>query len=338
MRGNTLLVVAGLSDTPDWSMGEGADPEFIANLRAMTDLSFQQAPTPGLPVGAKTGAEPPADAESKPEEPARVSRARERFGLDSGRGRSRHQVRRTATIRDATRRSASVAGRRGQGRCALRISFVEVARLVAGRGRGRGRVGARSCVAVPGVVAGAGTARGRSSSALTAASSPTRCSASDDNAQPARQHRALVGAGPRQVHHRRCASRTGGVLRSAAVLRRFAPASHAVWLLGLWLVFVLGSRRLRPAARDGIRSISPASSAPPVASWRACCGRPRRASNCSRIFSTRRACESACRPTVRRCGIGSLRMPRCRRSDIERLQELHAKVQQGRRVDLSQVA
>ena len=69
MRGNTLLVVAGLSDTPDWSMGEGADPDFIANLRSMTDLSFQRAPTPGLPAGAETGADPQAATEPQQDEP-----------------------------------------------------------------------------------------------------------------------------------------------------------------------------------------------------------------------------------------------------------------------------
>lgn len=62
MRGNTLLVVAGLSDTPDWSMGEGVDPDFIANLRSMTDLSFQQAPT--APSAApETTADPAAATE-----------------------------------------------------------------------------------------------------------------------------------------------------------------------------------------------------------------------------------------------------------------------------------
>lgn len=57
--GNTLLVVAGLSDTPDWSMGEGADEDFMANLRSMTDLTFQQVPdtaasaTPEATAGPK---------------------------------------------------------------------------------------------------------------------------------------------------------------------------------------------------------------------------------------------------------------------------------------------
>lgn len=40
--GNTLLVVAGLSDTPDWSMGEGADAGFLSRLQAMTGLNFAQ--------------------------------------------------------------------------------------------------------------------------------------------------------------------------------------------------------------------------------------------------------------------------------------------------------
>jgi Domain of unknown function (DUF4350) len=39
--GNTLLVVAGLSDTPDWSMGDGQDPMLLAHVERMTGLSFK---------------------------------------------------------------------------------------------------------------------------------------------------------------------------------------------------------------------------------------------------------------------------------------------------------
>jgi hypothetical protein len=61
--GNTLLIVAGLSDTPDWSMGEGLDPDFISNMEAMTDLRFQQVPV--------TPAQAEADADkASPEQPA----------------------------------------------------------------------------------------------------------------------------------------------------------------------------------------------------------------------------------------------------------------------------
>jgi hypothetical protein len=50
-RGNTLLVVAGLSDTPDWSMEEGLDAAFLENLQAMTRMSYSQ-----LPAGQATAA------------------------------------------------------------------------------------------------------------------------------------------------------------------------------------------------------------------------------------------------------------------------------------------
>lgn len=57
MDGNTLLVVAGLSDTPDWSMGEGLDSDFMANMQSMTELRFEQVPdvkppTPAAPSPA----------------------------------------------------------------------------------------------------------------------------------------------------------------------------------------------------------------------------------------------------------------------------------------------
>lgn len=40
--GNTLLVMAGLADTPDWSMGEGQDPAVVAHLESMTGMRFVQ--------------------------------------------------------------------------------------------------------------------------------------------------------------------------------------------------------------------------------------------------------------------------------------------------------
>ncbi len=49
--GNTLLVVAGLSDTPEWSMGEGLSSGFLEHLKSMTGLTFTQIPA----------AEPPED-------------------------------------------------------------------------------------------------------------------------------------------------------------------------------------------------------------------------------------------------------------------------------------
>jgi hypothetical protein len=67
-EGNTLLIVAGLSDTPDWSTGEGADPEFIDNMEAMTGVRFQQHTQPGetqepeaTPEGESSEKTAPAD-------------------------------------------------------------------------------------------------------------------------------------------------------------------------------------------------------------------------------------------------------------------------------------
>jgi hypothetical protein len=39
-RGNTLLLVAGLSDTPEWSMEEDIDPQFLERLQSITQMSF----------------------------------------------------------------------------------------------------------------------------------------------------------------------------------------------------------------------------------------------------------------------------------------------------------
>lgn len=60
--GNTLLVVAGLSDTPDWSMGEGADPGFMRHLRAMTGLEFVVAQPEAATPNATGAHDQPGDA------------------------------------------------------------------------------------------------------------------------------------------------------------------------------------------------------------------------------------------------------------------------------------
>ena len=41
-RGNTLLIVAGLSDTPEWSMEPAGDAEFLDHLQAITRMQFTQ--------------------------------------------------------------------------------------------------------------------------------------------------------------------------------------------------------------------------------------------------------------------------------------------------------
>ncbi len=76
-RGNTLLIVAGLSDTPDWSMEPLSDGQFVPHLESMTRMYFgQQAedeekdrngqPTPAQMVAARTRLAEPLHLEMRP--------------------------------------------------------------------------------------------------------------------------------------------------------------------------------------------------------------------------------------------------------------------------------
>jgi hypothetical protein len=69
--GNTLLVLAGLSDTPEWSMGEGLDPGFTDHMRAMTSLTFTQIPQ----KDPKPGSARPTLAAGRLPEPERTASA-----------------------------------------------------------------------------------------------------------------------------------------------------------------------------------------------------------------------------------------------------------------------
>ena len=51
--GNTLLVLAGLSDTPEWSMGQGVDVQFMDHMQTMTGLTFKMMPPPEPKKGDK---------------------------------------------------------------------------------------------------------------------------------------------------------------------------------------------------------------------------------------------------------------------------------------------
>lgn len=70
-EGNTLLVAAGLSDTPDWSMGEGVDSGFMEHMQAMTGLTFTQVQAEGSDAGDEgdEGDEDKAEESDKSPEP-----------------------------------------------------------------------------------------------------------------------------------------------------------------------------------------------------------------------------------------------------------------------------
>lgn len=94
--GNTLLVVAALSDTPEWSMGEGIDPAFMQHMEAMTGLTFvesvaengtvpPQAPgdTQQSPTLPKPAAESEAKTEQAPDQTEQQKRARLKAAQDA---------------------------------------------------------------------------------------------------------------------------------------------------------------------------------------------------------------------------------------------------------------
>ncbi|MFC4309183.1 DUF4350 domain-containing protein [Steroidobacter flavus] len=82
-RGNTLFIVAGLSDTPDWSMDRRGDAQFLEHLESMTRMHFEQrveededsdkekddpakAATPAQVIAAQTKLAEPLQLEMRP--------------------------------------------------------------------------------------------------------------------------------------------------------------------------------------------------------------------------------------------------------------------------------
>lgn len=75
--GNTLLVVAALSDTPEWSMGEGVDRAFMDHMKAMTGLTFvESVAEDGAASPQASAAEPEAKTGQTPDETAAQKRQR----------------------------------------------------------------------------------------------------------------------------------------------------------------------------------------------------------------------------------------------------------------------
>jgi Domain of unknown function (DUF4350) len=70
--GNTLVVLAGLSDTPEWSMGAGLDVRFVDHMKDMTGLSFTQIedktaqPTPQQTPTEQTPEQTPEQTQQQP--------------------------------------------------------------------------------------------------------------------------------------------------------------------------------------------------------------------------------------------------------------------------------
>lgn len=78
--GNTMLVLAGLSDTPEWAIAEGADPDLLEHMKLMTGLTFVNASTPSPPVedATNTGTEGAADQQQqRQQQPSAIDAVRQ---------------------------------------------------------------------------------------------------------------------------------------------------------------------------------------------------------------------------------------------------------------------
>ena len=129
--GNTLFVLAGLSDTPEWSMGEGQDAGFIAHLKAMTGLTFTQIPDPAPQQEGEAKKDDAKEDAARRRRPETAERPRRLARSDASH--------RAAANRVCAQRRASAARRRAVGRGGFRVSQ----RSLAGFVRSRRTAGAR---------------------------------------------------------------------------------------------------------------------------------------------------------------------------------------------------
>jgi Domain of unknown function (DUF4350) len=84
--GNTMLILAGLSDTPEWSIGEGMDVALVERMKTMTGVSFTQ-----IPVARPEQEDPEedaAEAEDVERHDESSEQARQQTGAAQGAGES----------------------------------------------------------------------------------------------------------------------------------------------------------------------------------------------------------------------------------------------------------
>lgn len=325
-RGNTLLIVAGLSDTPDWSMIEGVDQEFLAHLQAMTQMSFSQMPDAsegeaaegedavgGQATEVPAEGEPPSwdqasDARTKLAEPLRFEMQ------PAGAHPLLEGVSKVSAQSEYL--TAKWDGWLNQtGAMELGHELGSGAPVLWLLPQGRGQI----------IVSGYG-------SILT-----NKLLGEDDNARLlANVVRWSLAAGGKVIVD----DTHQGLVAFYDPEAFFGDSRlHATlwWLFGLWLLFVVGSQRLRPA-QSGWKPLDITAFVRATGGFMARAMRPATAGRqmIANFFNDAR----------KRLGLpldGTpvwqwlSAQPGVSNRDVERLQALNARVQQGRRVDLSQL-
>ncbi|HEY0940217.1 MAG TPA: DUF4350 domain-containing protein [Steroidobacter sp.] len=327
-RGNTLLVIAGLSDTPDWSMEEGVDAAFLEHLQAMTQMSFSPV-RKNEDIAAAPEPESAQSPEERPMDPKKEgtpswtealdarTRLKEplRFEMEpSGKHPLLEGVTKVAALSeyptskwDGWFVETGMLGLAHEPRSGASVLWLLP--------RGQGQI----------IVSGYG-------SILT-----NKLLGDDDNA------RLLANIV-------RWSLRDGGkvIIDDAhqGMVSFYDPEAffgdsrlHATlwWLLGLWLLFVIGSQRLRPA-QSRWNPVDITGFVRATGGFMARVVRPAAAGQqmIANFFNDAR----------KRLGLVTDGSPvwdwlrsqaTVSREDVDRLHTLHAKVQRGRRVDLEQL-
>lgn len=330
-QGNTLLIVAGLSDTPDWSMGEGADPDFMSNMEAMTDLKFQQVP----PTPAQTEAKPEnASPEPAPSTKPSESEAPETSARDAILAATKYDVPARFEMKPAgphpLLEGVETVSALSEYRSAKWRAWLE------GQGEAVIELAHDPVSGVP-VLWVQPTGSGQIILSAYGSIFTNKALGQDDNA------RLLANIVRWSVHD-------GGkfIIDDAhqGLVAFYDPTAffgdrrlHLTlwWLFGLWLVFVLSSQRLRPAISKW-NPVDITGFVRATGGFMARVLRPAVAGQ--QLFA------NFFNDTRTRMGLPPNGEPiwdwlrvqaAVSAQDVQRLQELHAKVQHGRRVDLSRL-
>ena len=324
-QGNTLLIVAGLSDTPDWSMGEGMDADFMDNMAEMTDLRFHEITQLPAQPETKPGSDDAEASQPQTAEPsirdtmAAVTKYEQPLRFEMKPAGPHPLLEGVATVGALSEYPTSKwrAWLDGPGETVIELAHDPV-------------TGAPVLWVLP-------TGSGQIILSAYGSIFTNKALGSDDNA------RLLANVV-------RWSLREGGkfIIDDAhqGLVAFYDPSAffgdrrlHLTlwWLLGLWLVFVLSSQRLRPAASQwnpvDITSFVRATGGFMARVLRPAIVGQQLFANFFNDTRTRIGLPLNGEPVWDWLGAQIAVSPH----DVQRLQELHAKVQHGRRVDLSRL-
>lgn len=324
-RGNTLLVVAGLSDTPDWSMEPRSDEAFLGHLQAITRLNFSQR-VEGSDEEDEDAAAEPADETDEAESKDQPS-AQELIALQ-------------AKLAEPVRFQMQPVGDHPLLEGVSKVTAQSEYPTSKWDGWPNGTAGlelAHETESGAPVLWLLSEGRGQIIVSAYGSILSNKLLGEDDNARLLANivRWSLQGDGKVIVDDAH-----QGLVAFYDPEAFFGDSRlHATlwWLFGLWLLFVLGSQRLRPA-RSNWQPVDLTAFVRATGGFMARVMRPATVGQqmISNFFNDAR----------KRLGLATdgtplwdwlSAQPVVSQQDVERLQSLHSKIQQGKRVDLSKL-